>query len=981
MGYNPNWPIVLDEVAFGQGYNGGLVQPGAAWTDLAHRSRSRQSMTSGRVYELAQNRTGTLTATWANQDGALNPLNTASPLAPGVLPYRPFRKRLQWPPSVNLLTADQATGGEGTPLTPGTLASVAGLWSDVDPNAQVAATAGAWQGSQVWQVAVPSGATAGKAILGITGLSIQAPVQGWTIPGAYSLSVMARCVTAGAAVHVYADVAATTPFGVVVQSQQTSTQTLTGSASAAWSYFAVPITVPPGATSATVSLTLASPAASAYTVQVDGWQWEPNPTPSGFQTPGTWYPAMTGWVERYPQTWAMSGTSGLVTPTIVDTFGFLSQVIMKDPLIEQVLLYEPSFLYTLGDGATAAQCVDTSGNLGPAPISQGPFGEGLLELGDQPSATDPQLAIGGYTGTVATISNPASHVGGVYNVDAPATYVDLGVSRPPGPDPSGVWTRMIAVAPSTTDDLSMVSGMLWFAGVGQGNFTSASQFEISLMPTGGGGGGGTAGCLQVFLRSAPGGGLIYYGDTPINDGNWHLITVGADDTIPWVRISIDGQLVVDLSNAGHGTSTATDCASDTLAAAFSWDGWDGSNYVGQMAIAAEFPTMLTADQIGELFAGFRAGFAGDSTGQRYQRILTWAGYNGPTALDAGSTTNMGPATDISLGSLNYGDQFGSISNGLDALSSLQLVVDTENGNHYIAPDGTVTFQGRSARYNQLTPVYVFGEDVDAGEYPYEAIAFDYDPTRLVTVAQINQYSTQQVYQWPAAGSPAQDAYGEFTLQRTVNSDDPNECLAAAQYLVGQFQDPMLRIESITLHPSAHPSLWPVCLSLKQGTRVRIMRRGPAPAPPIQFDGFVEQIKPTWDKADCTYVLQVSPADLTQYWLLAALHGSLHQQAAAAQPHMVCNPLPDAAVNPFAGSIPSGLQITVDPGTSIAETLTVLSVSATAPGYTSATVTFTTNLAHTHPAGAVWCEALPTGATDPTTWDPVSLLNDTTTLTY
>ena len=87
------------------------------------------------------------------------------------------------------------------------------------------------------------------------------------------------------------------------------------------------------------------------------------------------------------------------------------------------------------------------------------------------------------------------------------------------------------------------------------------------------------------------------------------------------------------------------------------------------------------------------------------------------------------------------------------------------------------------------------------------------------------------------------------------------------------------------------------------------------------------------------------------------------------------------MNPFGGSIPQGLQITLDPGTGISETLTVQSVSPTTAGYTSATVTFTSNLAHTHAANATWCEALPAGVTNPATWDAVSILNSTTVLTY
>jgi hypothetical protein len=124
------------------------------------------------------------------------------------------------------------------------------------------------------------------------------------------------------------------------------------------------------------------------------------------------------------------------------------------------------------------------------------------------------------------------------------------------------------------------------------------------------------------------------------------------------------------------------------------------NFQGDLAFACEFPNYFNSTT---LYTAWRNAFAGDSANARYLRILNYAGYTGATAIDTAITTNMGPA----------------LIGGQDVLSALQAVVDTENGEHYVARDGTLTFRSRGARYNAISPVYTFGESMAAGEWPYE----------------------------------------------------------------------------------------------------------------------------------------------------------------------------------------------------------------------------------------------------------------------
>jgi len=86
-------------------------------------------------------------------------------------------------------------------------------------------------------------------------------------------------------------------------------------------------------------------------------------------------------------------------------------------------------------------------------------------------------------------------------------------------------------------------------------------------------------------------------------------------------------------------------------------------------------------------------------------------------------------------------------------------------------------------------------------------------------------------------------------------------------------------------------------------------------------------------------------------------------------NVTVGPLADAAYNALGSTWNGGDTVTLSPGTPNAETVTIKSVSATLPGYTSCTLTFTANLAHSHTAGDYVCDVLPGGVTNPTALAP------------
>jgi hypothetical protein len=638
----------------------------------------------------------------------------------------------------------------------------------------------------------------------------------------------------------------------------------------------------------------------------------------------------------------MDNTYSVISPTAVDAFALLSQRLLSDPLTEEIGKHVPRFLFKLDDPQGSQSVADASGNVTPAAIAHSKYGAGSLVFGTDITAADPVNGVftGSGGGTVATVNNPGAGT----NLLEPATYIDLSPSGITGPDFTVEWSRMIAFRYTGTAPTAGNWATIW-SSIGKNAPHGGAPSKLVLFAGDDGKAkvtvGGQSGSLTIFAPTPSSGTVL--------DGNWHLVGLSYDHINHLISINLDGVVTgyTDIS-----TVIPTNLASDSLGAWIDPNTAGGSayNFKGDIAFAAEFTTGMGTTDVSNMYAAWKNSFTGDATDVRYGRILDWAGYSGARNIQTGQTRSMGAAN----------------VDGQDALSALQAVVDTEGGSHFVSTDGTVTFKSRAARYNALTPAYTFGERTDLGEFPYEEVELDYDSTHLGNIVTVTQASTSQVF--TAQDAASQLAYFPRTLARTVNSSDPLECQAAAEYLLSRYKNPATRVSSLKLHPAAYPSLWPVCLGLELGTRVRIMRR-PIGRPAITVDAFVEQIQ--WeldDTGEAFVTLQCSPVDLTPYGLFASWHTTFAAGTSVGATTITIN-APKDNTNPLAAQIARGQQLVVSPaGTTSKETVTVASVSSTGSPWTTGTITLTSGLTHSHTSGATICEPLPTGITDPTTWD-------------
>lgn len=933
---NLNWPTIVEAWGPSQTVNG-ASSPSTDLVSLTSRTQGQTSVKRGRQYELDQIQSGTYDVTLANKDGALDPLNTGGPWYGHVLPYQPYHKHAQWPPTVNLLTQLQATGGDLSHTT-GTIPASASILSATDSTGgSIVTSASAWQGGNVLQFAVPNATAAGVVICGTGRVAPDMGQAPATAPAPVSQQIRVRNVTTSTTLSVEAFVSFYGAANTLLSTSAGAAATLTGGTAPAWTELAVSVASPPAGTAyMLLGVQTAATATTAVSVQVDGWQAEAAASPSAWVAPGAWYPVYAGFVERWPASWSMGGTYGTVAATAVDALAMLSQVTLSDPLSEEIQSRTPRFLYALGDPSGVQAATDSTGANPSIPVWSGKDGSGAVTFGTSITAT----STGGTylsDGTVATFTPGGGSA---------ISFLNLAQAGIIGPKNTSVWTRMIAFrwagggTPTGSADIWACSAIT--NELPQLN----NQLHLFLDSTG---------ALNFrFGSSANGLSTITAGAGNVADGNWHLALFGYIDT-KTVFLSLDGNYDIVIPGGSFTGWAPTGLLSDSIGAFYSGTvAVANSAWIGDLSYAAEFPAALSAGDCTQLYTTWRDAAGGESSDARYARILRYAGYAGATSLQAGLTTSMGPATDIS---------------GTDAFSACQAVVDTENGSHFVARDGAVTFQARSARYNSLTPLYTFGERSDLGEWPYEDCQLDYDPTHLGNTVQVTQQSTNQVFSAQDATSIAE--YFPRTLTRTVNASSAAECQDAAGYLVSRYKQPLVRVDTLKLHPSACPALWPICLSLELGMRIRVMRRPPAPAATIQVDCFIESIQVDMDDGGEAYwTLQCSPADPLLYGMFAAFHTTLNTPVSAGATSIVINAGQDNT-NPAAAQIAAGQQLTLGQGTASGETVTVDAVSTTTAGWSTATVLLIAATGNAHAAGAVICEPLPAGVTDPTTWDNAS----------
>lgn len=918
---NPNYPVI--EELWGPSWTAaGASLPSTRWVNLIDRTQSSASAQRGKQYELDQPQAGEYNIVLGSQDGALDPTNTGGPYASRILPYQPYRRRAQWPPTANVLDAALATGGEG--YTAGSFPAAFGI---TVPSGSITGSiavpgANAWQGTNVFQFAVANGTGVNSGVFRFDSTAIR--------PGKkITFSLYAANITASTSTSVIVYVSWINADGSVSFGVGQSA-TLVGSATPSYSRITVTATAPTtGAVHGVrLGMNIGATTTAASTIYVDGMQAEWASAATTWTAPGTWYPLFSGFTERWPTQWADGGTYGQVSPTAVDALALLSQVQLPEIFLAEIKSRNPRFCYSLADAAGTTAFADLTGNFPAAPLIYSKAGTGNWTAGNAVSSATANGGFIGSTGTVVTSapSSPGSATAGS------ATMLDLTGAGITGPGGSA-FTRMIAFRTSQlpTDILTIWETRTSVSADGAFD----GHIRIFL---------GSDGWLRMKAntKNVDGSANFTLKNASMADGDWHLLVFGFDGTN--FRYSIDGVASTSTYTSQPTLSNPVDVVGALWmpATRYAYD-----VYKGDLAFVTEFPSLLSEADMNGLYTAWRNAASGESTAARYSRILRYSGYTGASSVSTGLTSSMGPAVDLG---------------GADVLSALNAVVETENGEHYVAADGTVTFRGRNSRYNALAPVLTFGDG--PGELPFEDLQLDFDSTHLSNLAQVTQTNTGTVY--TAQDSASIASYYTRTLSRSLNVASALEAQDAADYFISRYKQPLTRVQSIKIHPSAVPSLWPTLLALELGTRVRVIRR-PVGGATVTVDCFVEHIQ--WDmdsNNEAFLTLQCSPIDPNPYTGFADWHTTLNGAPVAGATSITLNAGADNT-NPLAAQLPNGTQLVIGLGTANQETVTVTSVPATTSGWTTATCGVTA-LTKSHSNGETVCEVLPSGVTDATYYD-------------
>lgn len=221
------------------------------------------------------------------------------------------------------------------------------------------------------------------------------------------------------------------------------------------------------------------------------------------------------------------------------------------------------------------------------------------------------------------------------------------------------------------------------------------------------------------------------------------------------------------------------------------------------------------------------------------------------ALDEGGWPANRRAIDLGASTLIAGTLSGS------ALEHLQLATDSEFGNLFMDAAGTVVFEGRGSLFNQAN-YGTFGDGV--GELGYADIVWDFSDQLIrndVTVTRTGG-TPQRVED---AASITAYLRHSYTRDGLIHDSDLVS-LSAAEFLVTQYKDPLLRVTSLDIAPRRSPStLFPQVLGRGLTDRITVMRRPQGIGAAISQESVIEGITHEIDASQRSWRTswQLSPA--------------------------------------------------------------------------------------------------------------------------
>jgi concanavalin A-like lectin/glucanase superfamily protein len=556
---------------------------------------------------------------------------------------------------------------------------------------------------------------------------------------------------------------------------------------------------------------------------------------------GKTYPIYTGQVERLPQ--QTVDAHHVVVPAVgVDALATLTAETVT-PLRGEILRRSPLMYWP---------CDDPSGS----PAAQNISGRTSEQLTQQLSKFGPGSATAGFGGDTRS--------DGLHGING-----DLGTG----------WEQTGLIAADTTEGYCLRADPDESVPLSTG-ITIYVCARINRLPTNpithdptifiiknsDPGGGGTGAMLQLSADQPNGEAKISVWDKDTHARTDTIHTQRIDFTTSWIDLAVtftrtswtcylEGG-VIDLGGSVFSGSCDLATSFSILSVFGEADQFfNGTMALGCVAHVAVWDRVLSAAEIAKI-TDIRAnsGSGSEYAHQRIKRRLAISRWKGARVLSA---------ADILL----------SDDAGFEGRSIADLVAEVasfEGGLAYVDAGGYLRFESRAIAADKVATV-VLGEDTAGGEVPYQpGISYDFDPSfvydhvEVTRTADVWDTDTPQGFANSKTVHVTEDStsigkYGLRTLSKDIRVYTLQDASALAAWLLSKYRVPQLRIQTVTIDPTAYPAAWPAVLGTDVGDLVTINRR-PLGAPPTATECMVLAVQ---------HEITTEPTRWRTTWTLAA----------------------------------------------------------------------------------------------------------------
>lgn len=469
---------------------------------------------------------------------------------------------------------------------------------------------------------------------------------------------------------------------------------------------------------------------------------------------GTTVDRFTGYVQEWPVRWPAGGEEfSTVTITASDALARMGRVLPATPLAEAMLLDGATLVYPLTEPE-------------PTGIAPGMVGPAVWPVGPSAATVGP-INILGRTGSYPdTYPTFGSDVMPNDNGSA-ITFVEVETNPYPyrlGPISGGTTDTFTGPGTLMTDDWSM--SFLWRATGSAGIYSGIVQLGDALSPSDNAvfGYPFASGVLR-FSNYVAGSETFIESPAPLNDGEWHYITVVQTNLGKTTALYVDDDDCGTVVNASSPTGITLGAIK--LGGFLSGD--DPTISLGHFAFWPEAVSFPTHQALKEIALG-DSGLRSDEVIERY-------------------ATNA----DIPFTALGEGASRVPTFGGSDVLSVVNEVMNTERGRLYVDGSGTLTFEPRDY---PLTTVYADTPDISiAGDLLTPDASFAVDPQQLINRAEVSRAGGPPQVREDTASITQNGVYGsQQTIQAMTDSDAAN----LAAYLLWLYADPGARLAGAQL---------------------------------------------------------------------------------------------------------------------------------------------------------------------------------------